>query len=175
MHRSPLFSVAQPHSIHPGACPHLKMIMMIKNVMKIMAIMTRMTIIIIMMLVPVLLFKSQPCSNTPLHTITCWPLFLKLHLTYLHIFSIPPDPFQELNMFQHSPPHQSLVGPLPCRAMMTHQCHRVDQALNKIMMIILHFRILKSENLSPFSSLSESELELELDRDREPDFDLKPN
>ena len=70
-----------------------------------------------------------------------------------HIFrvlSIPSDPFQELNMFQHSPPHQSLVGPLPCHAMVTHQYHRVDQPLNRIMMIILHFRILNLSILYPF-------------------------
>ena len=102
----------------------------------------------IMMQVTVLLFKSQPCSKTHLHTITC--CFWSWYLTYLHIFSIP---FQELNMFWHSPPHRSLVGPLPCRAMVTHQYHRVDQALNRIMMIILHFRILNLSTLFLFARI----------------------
>ena len=75
MYRTPLFSVAQPHSIHPGASPNLRMTMIvtmmkriIKNVMKIMAMMTRRTIIIIMMLVQVSLFKSRTCPGTHLHT-----------------------------------------------------------------------------------------------------------
>ena len=153
---------------------------------------TRMKIIIIMMLVTGLLFKYQPCSHTALAStsVTYWPFFSEDDTQNIfRVFSIPSDPFQELNMFQHSPPHQplvgffflklilkilfeyflplsdpfqelnifqhspphrSLAGPLPCRAMVTHQYHRVDQALNRIMMIILHFRILNLRIFHPF-------------------------
>ena len=75
MYRTPLFSITQPHSIHPGACPYLRMTMIvtmmmkiIKNVMKIMAMMTRITITKTVMLVPVLLFKSRTYPGTHLHT-----------------------------------------------------------------------------------------------------------